>query len=158
MHTWRDSLKSVTRIIDVVLASEDQILSTHCNTLQHTATHCNVPQHLQGQCNYATHCNTLHHFMLVGYGPIFRAHCNTLQFDRLQKSAMSCNTLCLPVTFKSMAGNANTLQHTATHCNTLHHTEPHCTTLQHTATPCARQSWSSLSHTLVSRARAPAPI
>ena len=34
------------------------------------------------------------------------------------------------------AGDADTLQHTATHCNTLQHTATHCNTLQHTATHC----------------------
>ena len=39
-------------------------MSTHWNTLQHTATRCNTLQHT------ATHCNTLHHTA---------PHCNTMQ-------------------------------------------------------------------------------
>ena len=41
-------------------------LTTHCNTLQHTATHCNTLQYTAMHCNTlqhtATHCNTLADF------------------------------------------------------------------------------------------------
>ena len=58
-------------------------VSTHCNTLQHTATHCNTLQHTATHCSTlqhtATHCNALQHTA---------THCNTLQH-----TAAHCNTL-----------------------------------------------------------------
>jgi len=63
-------------------------LSTHCNTLQHTATHCHTLQHTAAHCNTlqhtATHCITLQHTA---------SHCNTLQL-----TATHCNSLQLTAT------------------------------------------------------------
>ena len=69
-------------------------VSTHCNTLQHTATHCNmlvlqVRTHEDGGCALA---------MPYSCGA---THCNTLQHT---------------------APHCTTLQHAATHYNTLQHT------------------------------------
>jgi len=54
----------------------DLQLSTHGNTLQHTATHCNTLQHT------ATHCNTLQHTA---------THCNTLQQATRARSCSICS-------------------------------------------------------------------
>jgi len=86
-----------------------QIVSTHCNTLQHTAIHCNTLQYT------ATHCNTLQYTA---------THCNTL---RIYLAFLVCQIV---------STHCNTLQYTATHFNTLQHTATHCSTLQHTATHC----------------------
>ena len=88
-------------------------VSTHFNTLQHTATHCSTLQHT------AIYCNAL--------PPTHVCVCHDC-FDTLQHTTTHCNTL------QQTATHGNTLQHTATHCNTLHHTATHCNTLQHTAT------------------------
>ena len=81
-------------------------ITTHCNTLQHTATHCNTLQHT------ATHCNTLQRTAALCY--------------TLQHTAALCNTL------QPTAALCNTLQHTAALCNTLQPTAALCNTLQHT--------------------------
>ena len=67
-------------------------MSTHCNTLQHTATHCNTLQYT------ATHCNTLQH------------------------TATHCNMQWVFVTLKVHAMMSSVLQHAAKRCNTLQHT------------------------------------
>ena len=68
-----------------------EAVSTHCNTLQHTATHGIALQHI------ATHCDTLRHTA---------THCDTLQH-----TAIHCDTL------RHIVTHCNTLQHTATHSN-----------------------------------------
>ena len=56
-------------------------ITTHCNTLQHTATHCITLQHTASHGNTlqhtATHCNTLQHTATL---------CNTLQHTAIQSS------------------------------------------------------------------------
>jgi len=62
---------------DGIYMTNSNVISTYCNTLQHTETsktHCNTLQHT------ATHCNTLQRNA---------AHCNTLQH-----TATHCNTVC----------------------------------------------------------------
>ena len=91
-------------------------ISTHCNTLQHTASHT------------ATHCNTLQRTAI---------HCTT-RCNTLQHQMSSELTLENIYILQNTATHCNTLHHTATHCNTLHHTlhhtATHCNTRQHTAT------------------------
>ena len=77
-------------------------ITTHCNTLQHTATHCNTLQHT------ATHCNTLQRTAALCY--------------TLQHTAALCNTL------QPTAALCNTLQHTAALCNPLRHSATRCNT------------------------------
>jgi len=93
-------------------------MSTHCNTLQHTATHCNTLQHT------ATHCNTLQHSLSVCICLFLHviALNNTLQHT-LQHPATHCSTLFLCVYVSFYMSSRLT-----THCNTR------CNTLQHTAT------------------------
>jgi len=56
-------------------------VTTHCNTLQHTAAHCSTLQHTLDDTlqHTATHCSTLQHTA---------AHCSTLQH-----TAAHCSTL-----------------------------------------------------------------
>ena len=87
-------------------------LSTHCNTLQHTATHCNTLQHT------ATHCNTLQHTS---------TRCATRGGGVSNVSAVAL--WC----FIGIPLSSNTPLHTATRCNTLRHTATHCNTNEHAA-------------------------
>jgi len=68
-------------------------MSTHCNTLQHTATCCNTLQYTATRLQLATHTST---------------SCNILQCTAIHSNT-HCNTHC------------NTLQHTLTQCKTLQH-------------------------------------
>jgi len=98
-------------------------VSTHCNTLQHTATHCNTRRLT------ATHCNTLQ---------LTATHC-----DSLQHTATHCHTL------QHTATHCNTLPLTATHCNTLPLIATHCNSLQPTASCACNMTRDMCGHTRV---------
>ena len=70
-------------------------LSTHCNTLQHTAPHCNTLQHT------ATHYNTI----------VPGSVGDTLPHIRSLHTATHCNTL------QHAASHCSTQQQAATNCN-----------------------------------------
>jgi len=78
-------------------------LSTHCNTLHHTATR----------------CDTLHHA--------------ATRYHALQHTATQCNTRQHTAThddtLQQIATHGNTRQHTAAHCNALPRTATHCNAL-----------------------------
>jgi len=106
----------------------------HCNTtncqrtaktLQRTAIHGAVSDWLQARRN-TTHCNKLQHSAI---------HCNTLQpLVKLRHTRHYRNN----IKHTAKQHISNTLQHTATPCKllqhaTLQHTAPHCNTATHGA-------------------------
>jgi len=98
--------------------------------LQHTETHwtSNILQHI------TTHCNTLKHTATATYYSTLLQH-TTTHYDKLQHT-WGCDEEWYwqqqSWAFHHTATYYNTPQHTATHCNTLQHTATHCNTLQHT--------------------------
>jgi len=107
------------------------LLSSYCNTQQHTATHYNTLQHT------AVYCNTLKH--TADNSPLG----TTTYCKKLHNIVWSLSTrffarklLCPLVTATLSATHCNIWQHTATHCSTLHQTATYCNTLHYTATHC----------------------
>jgi len=82
-------------------------ITTHCNTLQHTATHCNILQHSR---KYA--------IWICGF------------VSTISEGVFVCIQMLSYSTLQHTIMHFNALQHTATHCNTLQHTATHCNTLQ----------------------------
>jgi len=109
-HTHTHAITIHTQVEKLML----RCITTHCNTLQHTAKYCNTLKHTTTHYNAlqrtATHCNAQQHTA---------THCNALctytgwNSDAVvQQRNDSVDTLRLTAT----------QQHTATHCNTLNHT------------------------------------
>ena len=92
-------------------------ITTHCNTVKHTATQCNALQHS------AAHCNNHELSTQLRISKKTATHCPTLQHTSTHTSTR-CNML------QKTAASCITLHHTATHYSTLQHTAAHCNTLQ----------------------------
>jgi len=99
-------------------------ISTHCNTLRHTATHCNTPQYA------GTHCNTLQH---RANNQLSDFKDKNLNIDpQLPYEDGSFDIVTCVVSIDYLINPIKV--HTATHRSTLQRTATHCNALQHTAT------------------------
>jgi len=116
-----------------------QHTATHFNTLQHTGTHFETLQHT------ATHCNnTLQHTAAVWQRTATHyttlqltvTHCNTLQHNPPRSTSLKLQHTLHAVSYHTLYGALNLLQHAATHFKTLQRTATHCNKLQQTATHC----------------------
>jgi len=119
------------------------LLSSYCNTLQHTATqyntlhytatHCSILQRIEAHCRHfsSRHCKILQKAAtLSDRSPPAYLRESFSVLESLQHSATHCNTL------QHSATHCNIWQHTAAHCSTLHHMASHCNIPQHTALHC----------------------
>jgi len=150
---------------DLYRCLTDEIMSTHCNALQHTATQIALQR-------TATHCNTLQQNFRCLTDKTISAHCNTLQHTAThydaQHTATHCNriidakptrqyiislerdfaffrtlvSVCYNIAFFYRCLNDETI---STHCSALQHTAKHYNRIidalptrlyQHTATHC----------------------
>jgi len=99
-------------------------ISTHSNTLQHTATHCNTPQHC---------CNTLQHTEHRANNQLSDFKDKNLNIDpQLPYEDGSFDIVTCVVSIDYLINPIKV--HTATHRSTLQRTATHCNALQHTAT------------------------
>jgi len=99
------------------------LLSSYCNTLQHTATQYNTLHYT------ATHCSILQRI---------EAHCRHLssRHCKILQKAATLSDRSPPAYLRESFSVLESLQHSATHCNTLQHSATHCNIWQHTAAHC----------------------
>ena len=86
-----------------------QHITTHGNTLQHTAIHySHTGAHWSTMQQTAAHCNKLRNAA---------TNCNTLQHTAAHYSTLHTLTPCWSLTDSDTATYCNTMQHAATYCN-----------------------------------------
>ena len=128
-------LRRAQSVVTSAQVRQMSLVTTHCNTLQHTATHCDTLRHTVTHCctrrHTVTHCNTLRHAATHQYSYLRRSVTCEFKKRKCNKSTQTTHNSVFYTLYLTMytRTHCNTLQHTTTHFNTQTNQQQHTSRL-----------------------------